>query len=89
MLGVIENRALRKMLRIKRDEMTGERRKLHNDELHDVYFPLDFVWATSSKRLRRKEKFKCNLVLKKSERESPLRRPRRRWENKIKISTQN
>jgi len=44
--------------------MTGEWRKLHNEELHDKYCPLDFVWATSSKRLRSKEKFKCNLVKK-------------------------
>ena len=42
--------------------MTGEWRKLHNEELHDVYCPLDFVWATSSERLRSKEKFKWNLV---------------------------
>jgi hypothetical protein len=36
-LGVFENRALRRIFGPKRDEVTGERRKLHNEELHDLY----------------------------------------------------
>jgi len=34
---VFENRVLRRLFRAKRDEVTGERRKLHNKELNDLY----------------------------------------------------
>jgi hypothetical protein len=34
---VFENRVLRRIFRPKRDEVTGEWRKLHNKELHDLY----------------------------------------------------
>jgi hypothetical protein len=36
-LRVFENRVLRRILRPKRDEVTGEWRKLHNEELGDLY----------------------------------------------------
>jgi hypothetical protein len=36
-LRVFENRVLRRIFRLKRDEVTGEWRKLHNKELHDLY----------------------------------------------------
>jgi hypothetical protein len=35
-LAVFENRVLRKIVGPKRGEATGERRKVHNDELHDL-----------------------------------------------------
>jgi hypothetical protein len=35
-LRVFENRALRRVFEPKRDEVTGEWRKLHNEELHDL-----------------------------------------------------
>jgi len=34
---VLENRALRRLIQLKRDEVTGEWRKLHNEELNDLY----------------------------------------------------
>jgi hypothetical protein len=34
---VFENRVLRRVFGLKRDEMTGEWRKLHNEELHDLH----------------------------------------------------
>jgi hypothetical protein len=37
-LRVLENRVLRRMLGPKRDEITGEWRKIHNEGLHDLYF---------------------------------------------------
>jgi hypothetical protein len=37
-LRVFENRVLRRIFGLKRDEVTGEWRKLHNEELHDLYF---------------------------------------------------
>jgi hypothetical protein len=36
-LGVFGNRAPRRIFGLKRDEVTGEWRKLHNEELHDLY----------------------------------------------------
>jgi hypothetical protein len=36
-LGVFENKRLRRIFGLKRDEVTGEWRKLHNEELHDLY----------------------------------------------------
>jgi hypothetical protein len=38
-LRVFENRVLRRVFGPKRDEVTGEWRKLHNEELHDLYSP--------------------------------------------------
>jgi hypothetical protein len=35
---VFENRVLRKIFGPKRDEVTGEWRKLHNEELTDLYY---------------------------------------------------
>jgi hypothetical protein len=37
---VFENRLLRRILRMKRDEVTGDRRELHNEKLHKVYSSL-------------------------------------------------
>ena len=43
------------MLRIfgpKRDEVTGEWRKLHNEELNDLYSSTNIVWVIKSRRMR-------------------------------------
>jgi hypothetical protein len=40
---VFENRVLRKIFGPKRDDVTGEWRKLLNEELHDMYYPPDNV----------------------------------------------
>jgi hypothetical protein len=37
-LKVFENRVLRRIFGLKRDDVTGEWRKLHNEELRDLYF---------------------------------------------------
>jgi hypothetical protein len=43
---VFENRVLRRIFGLKRDEVTGEWRKLHNEELHDLYSsPRRMRWA--------------------------------------------
>ena len=43
---VLENRVLRRIFEPKRDEVIGEWRKLHNEELHDMYCSLNTVRAT-------------------------------------------
>jgi hypothetical protein len=40
---VFENRVLRRIFGPKRDEMTGEWRKLHNEELHNLYSSPDII----------------------------------------------
>jgi hypothetical protein len=52
MLGVFENRVLRRVFGPKRDEVTGEWRKLHNEELNDLYFLPNIVRVVKSRRMR-------------------------------------
>jgi hypothetical protein len=42
---VFENRVLRRVFGPKRDEVTGEWRKLHNEELNYLYFSPSIVWV--------------------------------------------
>ena len=51
-LRVFENRVLRKISEPKRDEVTGEWRKLHNDELNDMYCSPSIVRVIKSRRMR-------------------------------------
>jgi hypothetical protein len=51
-LRVFENRVLRKIFRPRRDEVTGEWRKLHNKELHDLYSSSSIIRIIKSKRMR-------------------------------------
>jgi hypothetical protein len=51
-LRVFENRVLRRIFRPKRDEVTGEWRKLHNEELNDLYYSPNIVRVIKSRRMR-------------------------------------
>ena len=51
-LRVLENRTLRKIFGPKRDEVTGEWRKLHNEELDDLYSRPSIVQVLKSRRIR-------------------------------------
>jgi hypothetical protein len=51
-LRVFENRVLRKIFGPKRNEVTGEWRKLHSRELHNLYSPPDIVRQIESRRMR-------------------------------------
>jgi hypothetical protein len=48
---VFQNRVLRKIFGPKRDEVTGEWRKLHNEELHDLYSSPNIVWLINARRM--------------------------------------
>jgi hypothetical protein len=51
-LRVFENRVLRRVFEPKRDEVTGEWRKLHNEELNDLYFLPNIVRVIKSRRMK-------------------------------------
>ncbi len=50
-LRVLENRVLRRIFGFKREGVRGERRKLHNEELNDLYFSSNIVLVLKSKRM--------------------------------------
>jgi hypothetical protein len=92
-LRVFENRVLRRIFGPKRDEMTGEWRKLHNEELHDLYSspsiiriikPRRMRWAGHVARMGEKRNA-YRLLVGKPEGKRPLGRPRRRWVDNIKL----
>jgi hypothetical protein len=51
-LGVFKNSVLRRIFGPKRDEVTGEWRKLHNEELHNLYSLPDIIRQIKSRRMR-------------------------------------
>jgi hypothetical protein len=51
-LNVFENRVLRRIFGPKRKEGTGGRRKLHNEELHNVYFSPNITRVIKPRRMR-------------------------------------
>jgi hypothetical protein len=82
-LRVFENMVLRRIFEPKRDEVTGEWRKLHSEELHNLYSSPD-IRQVKSRRMRwawhaweRTEK--CTRFWWESPKERPLGRPRCRW----------
>jgi hypothetical protein len=51
-LRVFENKVLRRIFGPKRDEVTGDWRRLHNKELYGLYFPPNTIRVIKSRRLR-------------------------------------
>ena len=92
-LRVFENKVLRKIFGAKKDEITEEWRMLHNAELHALYSSPNIIRNLKSRRLRwaghvaRMEQFRnaYRVLVGKPERKRPLGRPRRRWEDNIKM----
>ena len=94
-LRVFENRVLRRVFGPKRDKVTWERRKLHNEELSDLYSLSNIVRVVKSRRrwaghvARMGEGRGVHRVLVgKPEGKRPLGRPRCRWEDNIKMDLQ-
>jgi hypothetical protein len=91
-LRVFENRALRKIFGPKREE-DGSWRKLHNDELHNLYSSLNIVRVIKSRSMRwaghvarmGEGRGAYRVLVGRPEGKRPLRRPRRRWEDDIKM----
>jgi hypothetical protein len=95
-LRVFENRALRRVFGPKRDEVTGEWRKLHNEEFSDLYSLPNIVWVVKSRRMRcaghmarmGERRGVHSVLVGKSEGKRPFGRPRRRWEYNLKLDLQ-
>jgi hypothetical protein len=92
-LRVFENRVLRRIFGPKRDEGRREWRKLHNEEVNDLYFSPNIFrliksgkmrWIGHVTRMGESRGIYTNLVGK-PEGKEPLRSPRHRWENNNKI----
>jgi hypothetical protein len=95
-LKVFENRVLRRVFGPRRDEVTGEWRKLHNEELNDLYFLPNIVRVVKSRRMRWaghvarmvEGRGVHRVLVGKPEGRRPLGRPRLRWEDNIKRDLQ-
>jgi len=91
-LRVFENKILRKIYGPKRDEMTGEWRRLHNDELYGLYDSPNVVKIMKSRRLRwadhvsrmEKKGRLYSILVGRPDGRRPLGRPRRRLEDNIR-----
>jgi hypothetical protein len=90
---VFENRVLRRIFGPKSDEVTGKWRKLHNEELRDLYSSPSIIRIIRSRRMRwaghvarmGKKRNSYRLLLGKPEGKRPLGRPRRRWVDNIRM----
>jgi hypothetical protein len=90
---VFENRVLRRIFALKRDEVTGGWRKLHNEELHGLYSSPSIVRVIKARRMRWAGHVACmgevrgayNILVGRSEGRRPLGRLKRRWEDNIKM----
>jgi hypothetical protein len=90
-LRLFENGVLRRIVWTNRDEVTGECRKLHNEELNALYCSPNIVRVIKSRRLRWVGNVAGMGVIRVVFRalvgkpEGRLVRPRRRWQDNIKI----
>jgi len=80
----------------KKDEITGEWTKLHNEKLNDLYCSPNIVRVIKSRRMIRaghvgrveERRGICRVRVGKPEAKRPLGRPSRRWEDNIKMDLQ-
>jgi hypothetical protein len=89
---VSDNKVLRRIFGLKRDELTGDWRKLHSEELHNLYSPANTVrqiesrtmrWAGYVARVGEERVYKA--LVGKPEGKRPLGRPMHRWEDGIRM----
>jgi hypothetical protein len=86
-----ENRVLRRIFGPKKDEVTGEWRELHNEELRDFYSSPSIIRIIKSRRMRLarhvarmgEKRNAYRLLVGKPEGKRPLGRPRRGWVDNI------
>jgi hypothetical protein len=87
---------LRRIFGPRRDEVTGEWRRLHNEELNDLYFSPNIMLVIKSRRKRwaghvarmREERVVYRILVGTPEGKRPLGRLRRRWVGNIRMDPQ-
>jgi hypothetical protein len=92
-LRVFENRVVRRIFGPKRDEVTGEWKKLHNEELHILYASPNNIRQIKSRRMRWPGHVACmgeernvyKVLMGKPDGKRPLGRPRRKWQDGIRM----
>jgi hypothetical protein len=92
-LGVFENTVLRRLFEQKWDEVTGEWRKLHYEEIHTLYSSPNIIRQNKSRTMRwaeyvarmGEEKNVYKILMGKPEGKRPLGRPRRRRKYGIRM----
>jgi hypothetical protein len=90
---VFENRVLRRIFGPKRDEVKGGWRKLHKEELHNLYFSPNIITTIKSRTMKwtghvagmGEKRDAYWILVGKPEGKRPQERPRRRWVDNIKI----
>jgi hypothetical protein len=88
---VFENRVLRRIFCLKRDEVTGDSRKLHIEELHNLYSSPNIIRMIKARRMRWAEhvarmwakRNAYRIFVGKPEGKRPLGRPSCRWVDNI------
>jgi hypothetical protein len=91
--GMFENRVLRSMFGPRRDEVTGERRELQNEELRDLYSSPSIIRIIKSRKMRwarhvagmGEKRNAYRLLVENPEGKRPLRRTKRIWVDNIKM----
>ena len=86
-LRLFENRGLRRIFGLKRDEVTGEKRKIHSEELNNLYISPNIVRMIQSRRMKwaghvarmGESRVLYRILVGKREGRRPLGRHRRRW----------
>jgi hypothetical protein len=92
-MRVFENRVVRRIFRPKRDNVTGEWMKLHNEELRNLYLFPNIIKQIKSRRMTWAVHVACmgedrivyKVLVGKPEGKRTLRRQRRRWEDGIRM----
>jgi len=95
-LRVFENMVLRRIFGPRRDEVVGERRRLHKEELNNLYSSPHIVRVIKSRRMRwaghmarmGEERRVCRVLMGKPKGKRPLGRPRRKWVDNIRMEFQ-
>jgi hypothetical protein len=90
---VFDSRVLRRIFEPERDEVTGERIKLHSGELRNLYSPPDIIRQIISRRMRwaqhvahmEEGRNEYRVLVGKPKGKRPLGRLRHRWEDQIKM----